>query len=263
MKIAAIQHDICWEDPAATFEHLRPFVGTAVAAGARLAVVTEMFATGFSMAAERVAEPPDGPSTMFLRDQARAHGIWLAGSIPTRDAALDRPVNRLVLAAPDGTMQRYDKIHPFSYGGEHEVYGAGTRFLTVDVEGTRCSFFVCYDLRFADEFWAVAPGTDCYVVPANWPAARRHAWRTLLPARAVENQAYVVGVNRVGADGNGVAHAGDSMIVDPLGATLASASHTETVLVADVDPGNVAAVRDRFPFLQDRRSATGSAAAAD
>ena len=122
------------------------------------------------------------------------------------------------------------------------------------VEGLRLGLFVCYDLRFADEFWAVAPATDCYVVVANWPAARRHHWRSLLVARAIENQAYVVGVNRVGVDGNGLEHAGDSMIVDPLGEVLASAAGGETVLVADVDPAVVAGVRARFPFLADRRA---------
>jgi omega-amidase len=253
VKVAALQHDICWEDPAATTAHLEPMIAGAAATGARLVVLTEMYSTGFTMAPERVAEPPDGPSTTFLADQAVAHGVWLAASVPTVDPALPRPVNRLVLAGPDGRQRHYDKIHPFSYGGEHEHYAAGTAFLTVDVEGLRVSCFVCYDLRFADEFWALARDTDCYLVVANWPAARRHHWRSLLIARAIENQAYVVGVNRVGADGNGVPHAGDSMVVDPLGETLAAGAGTEAVLVADVDPGVVATVRARFPFLADRR----------
>jgi predicted amidohydrolase len=228
-------------------------IAGAAASGARLVVLTEMFATGFSMAAAQTAEPPDGPSAAFLRDQAMTHGVWLTASIPTQDPARDKPVNRLVLAGPDGTARHYDKIHPFTYCGEHEVYGAGSSFLTVDVEGLRCSFFVCYDLRFADEFWALATTTDCYVVVANWPAARRVHWRALLPARAIENQAFVIGVNRVGDDGNGVAHAGDSMIVDPLGEVLASAAGAEAVLVADVDPSRVTTARARYPFLQDRR----------
>jgi predicted amidohydrolase len=125
----------------------------------------------------------------------------------------------------------------------------------VAVRDVRVSPFVCYDLRFADEFWAVAPRTDCYLVVANWPASRRHHWRSLLVARAIENQAYVVGVNRVGVDGNGLAYAGDSMIVDPLGEVLASASEIETIVMADIDPAVVADVRARFPFLADRRSA--------
>jgi predicted amidohydrolase len=112
--------------------------------------------------------------------------------------------------------------------------------------------FVCYDLRFADEMWALAHDTDCYVLVANWPESRRHHWRTLLVARAIENQAYVVGVNRVG-EGDGIAYVGDSRIVDPSGEILASAARTEALVVADVDPAEVARVRERFPFLADRR----------
>jgi predicted amidohydrolase len=254
VKVAAVQHDICWEEPAATTAHLAPMIAGAAAAGARLVVLTEMYSTGFTMAAERVAEAPEGPSTAFLVDQAGRHGVWVAASVPTADPALARPVNRFVLAGPDGRQHHYDKIHPFSYAGEHEHYVAGTSFLTVDVGGLRVSCFVCYDLRFADEFWALADGTDCYVVVANWPAARRHHWRALLTARAIENQAYAVGVNRVGADGAGVVHMGDSMIVDPLGEVLASGAGSEAILVADVDPAVVADVRARFPFLADRRA---------
>jgi predicted amidohydrolase len=254
VKVAAVQHDICWEAPDETAAHVTPMIAAAAAAGARLVVLTEMFATGFSMASERIAQPPDGPSSTFLVDQAAAHDVWVMASVPTTDPALPRPVNRLVVAGPRGERYQYDKIHPFSFAGEHEHYAAGTSFLTMDIDGVRVSAFVCYDLRFADEFWAVAGATDCYVVVANWPAARRHHWRSLLMARAIENQAYVVGVNRVGVDGAGIDYAGDSMIVDPLGEVLASAAGGETVLVADVDPGVVAGVRARFPFLADRRS---------
>jgi predicted amidohydrolase len=253
VKVAAVQHDICWEDPEATFARVAPMIGGAARDGARLVVLTEMFSTGFTMASERVAEKPDGPSTAFLVEQAATRGVWTCGSVPTADPELPRPVNRLVLAGPDGELYRYDKIHPFSFAGEHEHYVAGDALLTVDVEGLRVSPFVCYDLRFADEFWDLAERTDCYVVVANWPAARRHHWRSLLTARAIENQAYVVGVNRVGKDGGGLDHAGDSMIVDPLGETLAAAARVETTLVADVDSAVVAAVRARFPFLPDRR----------
>jgi predicted amidohydrolase len=161
-----------------------------------------------------------------------------------------------VLAGPDGSVHRYAKIHPFSYAGEHEHYAAGTRHLTVRIGDLRVTPFVCYDLRFADEFWAVAGDTDLYVVPANWPRPRREHWRALLRARAIENQAYVVGVNRVGDAPDGerlIVHVGDSAIVDPMGTVLAEASQVETVLVADVEPGRVRAVRQRFPFLADRR----------
>ena len=252
MKVAAVQHDVVWEDGPATTARLEPQVAAAAAAGARLVVLTEMFPTGFSMQPEAVAEPEDGPTTGWLRNQAAALGVWLAGSVPIRPAAGGRPVNRFLLAGPDGELEHYDKIHPFTYSGEQEHYAAGTRRVTFAVEGVRVTPFVCYDLRFADEFWAEAPGTDCYVVVANWPAARRAHWQALLVARAIENQAYVVGVNRVG-EGGGLGYAGDSRIVDPLGEVLAAGAGGETILLAEVDPAVVAETRKRYPFLADRR----------
>ena len=257
MKVAAVQHDICWEAPAETMARVAPLVRAAASAGAELVALTEMYSTGFTMASDRVAEEPGGPSATCLAQLAAELGVWMAASIPTADPSRSRPVNRLVLAGPHGEHHQYDKLHPFSFAGEHDHYAAGTRLVTLDVGGIRLSPFVCYDLRFADEFWALAPGTDCYLVVANWPASRRHHWRSLLVARAIENQAYVVGVNRVGVDGNGLAYAGDSMIVDPLGEVLASASEVETVVMATVEPTLVAEVRARFPFMADRRTPAG------
>ncbi len=252
MIVAGIQHDIVWEEPGENFARLGPMIAEVAARGARLVVLTEMFATGFSMKTEKTAEPPDGPSAQFLADQAVRNGVWLCASVPERADPYRAPFNQLILAAPDGVTHRYAKIHPFTFGREHDHYSAGSNFLTVDVEGTRCSFFVCYDLRFADEFWKLAAQTDCFVVPANWPAARREHWTTLLRARAIENQAYVVGVNRVGAGGR-LHYCGDSMIVDPFGEVVAQAGDGEAIVTADVDPDRVAAVRAEYPFLQDRR----------
>jgi predicted amidohydrolase len=251
MKIAAVQHDIAWEDGESTRKRLVPLIAQAAAADARLISVTEMFATGFSMHPERIAEEPGGPNETFLVDQAREHGTWLAGSI-AQWGPNGRAQNVAVLAAPDGTVHRYAKIHPFGYAGEAEHYEAGSQFLTVDVEGLRTSVFVCYDLRFADEFWALAHDTDLYLVVANWPEPRREHWRTLLRARAIENQAYVLGVNRVGTVKD-LNHTGDSAIIDPLGQTLSEASIGEAVLVADVSAEQVARVREKLPFLRDRR----------
>jgi predicted amidohydrolase len=251
VKVAAIQHDIEWEDGAATRKRITPLIAQAAAAGARLIALTEMYATGFSMHPERTAEDEGGPNERFLVEQAAEHNAWLVGSIAQR-AANGKPRNVAVLAGPDRTVHRYAKIHPFSYAHEHEHYDAGSEFVTVDVEGLRTTLFVCYDLRFADEFWAVAPDTDLYVVVANWPEPRREHWRTLLRARAIENQAYVLGVNRVGAVGE-LNHVGDSAIIDPLGRPLAEASLVETVLVADVSAQQVAHIRAALPFLPDRR----------
>jgi len=252
VRVAGIQHDIVWEDRDANFTRLAPMIAGAAASGARLVVLTEMFSTGFSMAVDRVGELPGGPSSAFLVDQARAHGVWVCGTIPERPSVEARPFNQLVLAAPDGTTHRYAKIHPFGYGAEPEHYAAGDAFLTVEIEGVRCSFFVCYDLRFADEFWALALETDCYVVPASWPRQRAAHWKGLLPARAIENQAYVVGVNRVGT-GGGLTYVGDSVILDPLGEIVAAAGDGECVITGDVDQARIREVRERYPFLRDRR----------
>lgn len=252
MKVGAIQHDIVWEDPSANFARLAPMIEAAAADGARLVVLSEMFATGFSMHTDRIAEPSDGPSARFLAEQARANAVWVCGSVPEQAPGDDRPSNCLVLAGP-GEEYRYHKIHPFTFAGEHDRYVAGSDHVTVTVDEVRISLFVCYDLRFADEFWTLAPHTDAYVVVANWPAARRDHWRTLLRARAIENQAYVVGVNRVGRGGR-LDYAGDSAIIGPFGESLAEAADTETTLVAELDPKVVATTRARYPFLADRRS---------
>ena len=252
MRIAAVQHDIVWEDRDANFARLAPQVARAVGAGAELVLLTETFSTGFSMT-PGIGEPEDGPSAAFLRAQAAQHGVWVGGSCPEIALGDDLPFNSFVLAGPDGTTHRYRKLHPFTHGGEHERFRAGDGPVTVTVGGVRITPFICYDLRFADVFWRAAPDTDLYVVVANWPAARRLHWQTLLQARAIENQAYVVGCNRVGTAGDGTEHAGDSRIVDPMGELLATASGVETLVIADVDPAVVAATRDRLRFLPDRR----------
>jgi predicted amidohydrolase len=251
VKVAGIQHDISWEDPSGTRKLVAPMIAAAAAADARIICLTEMYATGFSMRPERVAEDEGGPNEQFLLEQASQHNAWLIASI-AQWGSDGRARNNAILASPDGRTYRYAKIHPFTYSGEHEHYAAGDQFLTVDIDGLRVSAFVCYDLRFADEFWARASETDLYVVPANWPQARRDHWRTLLRARAIENEAYVLGVNRVGTVKN-LVYSGDSVIIDPLGRRLAEATVTPGVIVADVDAAEVTRVRAEFPFLDDRR----------
>jgi len=257
LRVAAIQHDIVWNDRDANFVHLAPMIAGAAASGAGLVLLTETFSTGFGFDdPDFESEQTGGPSSRFLVDQAREHGVWVGGSCPEvhPDAPADdqRPSNCFVLAGPDGTEHRYRKIHPFSHAGEERFVRAGTELVTVDVAGFRASLFVCYDLRFADEFWQVAPDTDLYLVPANWPEKRRHHWTTLLQARAIENQAYVVGVNRVGSGGK-LDYSGDSRIVDPFGELLATASQTESILLADLSTDRVEDTRSHFRFMQDRR----------
>lgn len=254
VKVAAIQHDIVWLDRDANFARLEPMIREAAGAGARLVVLAEMFSTGFAMGdewASRLAEPRDGVSSQFLVSVARAYGVWVAGSCPEQAAGSTLPANTLVIAAPNGDVHRYEKIHPFTYGGEHKYFRAGSGHLTIDIEGVAVSAFVCYDLRFADHFWALADSTDLFIVPANWPASRAAHWTTLLNARAIENQSYVLGVNRVGAGGS-LQYGGGSRIVAPFGECLAEADDAETILYSDVTHERVVETRDRFPFLRDR-----------
>ena len=250
MRIAAVQHDIVWEDRDANFARLQPLVAGAAGLGAEIVLLTETFSTGFSMT-PGIGEPEDGPSARFLAASAAEHGVWVAGTCPEIAEGEELPYNSFVLAGPDGTTHRYRKLHPFA--GERDRFRSGVGPVTVHVGDLRVTPFICYDLRFADVFWRAAPETDVYLVPANWPAPRRLHWQALLQARAIENQAYVVGCNRVGTAGDGTEHAGDSRIVSPMGELLGTAAGVETVLLADVDPAEVKATRERFRFLADRR----------
>ena len=256
LDVAAIQHDIAWEDRDRTLAGLEPRLASAAAGGASMAVLPETFAVGFSMRTDLTGEPPEGPTVTWMGEQARAHGLWVAGSVAERAAEGRRPHNVLVFAGPRGERHRYAKRNLFRYGREDEGFEAGSEAVTFEIEGVRISPVVCYDLRFADELWRQGPDTDCFVVVANWPVQRHAHWRALLVARAIENQCYVVGVNRVGTAGDGTAHIGGSCILDPRGRLLADAAplgEVETTLHATVDPAEVAAVRRRYPFLDDRR----------
>jgi predicted amidohydrolase len=242
--------DLAWEDVAENHRHAADLLSEAKKGGGRLAILPEMFSTGFSMDAARIAQPPGGPSETFLREQARELDLWILASVPERGEPAPR--NMAMLVSPGGEVVRYAKIHPFSYAGEDRIYTAGDRVVTAEVEGVRVTPLVCYDLRFPEPFRTAAAETDLFVVVANWPDPRREHWRTLLRARAIENQAYVVGVNRAG-EGDRLRYAGDSAAIAPLGETLVEADAREQVLFADVDPEVVKKLRARFPALSDRR----------
>jgi omega-amidase len=250
VKIALLQSDIAWEDVSENHRRADRLLAEAAAGGARLAILPEMFSTGFSMDSRRISQPPGGASETFLREQAKNRDLWILASIPESGEPAAR--NMALLVSPKGSVTRYAKIHPFSFAGEHEHYAAGDRVVTAEVEGLRVTPFVCYDLRFPEAFRAAAADTDFFAVVANWPDERREHWRTLLRARAIENQAYVAGVNRVG-DGGRLHYAGDSAAVSPLGETLAEGDDRERVLFADIDPSVVTRLRSRFPALMDRR----------
>jgi predicted amidohydrolase len=248
VRLAAIQHDIVWESRDATLAQVgRMLEGV----DADLIVLPEMFAVGFTMTRD-VAEPPDGPTTQWLVDAAASSGAHVGGSIPVVLEGADRPSNVFTVAAPDGTIHRYAKQHPFSYANEDQHYAPGDEHVIVEVCGVRTALTVCYDLRFVESYWPIAADVDLYLCVASWPSPRREHWKTLLRARAIENQAYVCGVNRVGS-GGGLDYRGDSCIVDPLGEVLVTATDAQTLLTADIDAANVAKVRADLPFMQDRR----------
>ncbi|HKF41710.1 MAG TPA: carbon-nitrogen family hydrolase [Thermoanaerobaculia bacterium] len=250
MRVALLQTDIAWEDVAENHRRAEKLLAEAEAGGARLAILPEMFSTGFSMDSRRIAQPPGGESETFLREQAAKRNLWVLASIPERGEP--SPRNMALLVSPPGSVTRYAKIHPFSFAGEHEHYTGGDRVVTAQVEDLRVTPFVCYDLRFPEPFRAAAPDTDLFVVVANWPDERREHWRTLLRARAIENQAFVAGVNRVG-DGGRLHYAGDSAGVSPLGETLVEGDDRQRVVFFEADPAAVTKLRARFPALKDRR----------
>lgn len=253
MRIVAVQPDIAWEDKAENFARVRAqLAGQAIEPGA-LIVLPEMFATGFSMNVAGIAEPPDGPTHVFLAELAQEHSATVVGGVVTR-AADGRGLNQAVVFDPAGKLlARYSKIHPFSFAGETNHYAGGSQVLTFPWQGFSASVLVCYDLRFPEVFrHATRQGAELLIVIANWPEARDSHWRALLPARAIENQCYLVGVNRVGDDPQ-VHYAGHSQVLDPKGQTLAMAGCEPEIISAVVDRQLLLDYRQKFPALADIR----------
>jgi predicted amidohydrolase len=252
--VAGLQFDIAWESPDENFARTAALAEQAVAGEARLLVLPEMFATGFSMNAAAIT-PYAGRIRDFLRDLARQHGVWVLGGYGEPGEVDGRARNACALFDPQGDEQlRYHKIHPFTLAKENEHYDGGSTLSTVEIEGVRMTPLICYDLRFPEPFRAAADRTDLFCVIANWPTQRREAWRTLLRARAIENQCYVIGVNRVG-DAKGHVHSGDSALVDALGETVVEKRDDAALLLGEVDAARVGATRRVFSFLADRRPA--------
>lgn len=243
VKLYAIQSELAWQDAAANraqFE--RKF---ADCRDADVIVLPEMFTTGFSMASESIAEAADGDSSHWLLRQAAELNSVITGSVAVREG--DKYFNRMFWASPDGELRYYDKRHLFRMAREQEHYSAGRERVVVAWRGLRFCLQICYDLRFP-VFSRNRDDYDVLIYVANWPARRRHAWRSLLPARAIENQAFVVGLNRVGRDGNGHDYSGDSVIYDYLGMPLAElAEHEEGILQAELDIEAQQAFRKSFP----------------
>lgn len=247
LTLALVQADLAWENVDDNLARMDRHL--AAVQGARVVVLPEMFTTGFSMNAPAVAETMDGKGVRWLRETARRLHADVVASLAIADGG--RYFNRLVWARRDGGLQHYDKKHLFSFAGEHQHYSPGRDPLVVDVDGWRIATFICYDLRFP--VWSRNLGTryDAALYVANWPQRRAAHWKALLPARAIENQSYVVGLNRVGADGNGLAYSGDSLAIDPYGETLWKAQDGVEVRAVTLSRARLDEVRSQFPFLQD------------
>lgn len=247
IELALIQTTLAWHDPAANREHFQAVLEQA--RGADLVILPEMFTTGFSMESAELAEPEDGPSSIWLREQAQGIGAVICGSLIIQ-AADGSYRNRLLWARPDGSFAYYDKRHLFRMAGEHKHYSAGDQQVVFDLKGWRVRPLICYDLRFP--VWSRdAGGTDLLLYTANWPGARRQHWNRLLPARAIENLCYVAAVNRVGEDGKGHGYTGDSQVLDFQGEALLTAGEDDGVFRTQLSSEALNAYRERFPAYLD------------
>ena len=250
LRVTLVQQPLVWGEPAANRGHFGALLGP-LAGSTDLVVLPETFTTGFSMEVERLGEPAGGPTAAWLSDMAQELDAAITGSVITSEGG--RYYNRLLWAEPGGApLRAYDKRHLFRMGREHQHFTPGTSPWTVAWRGFSICPLVCYDLRFP-VFSRRRAGLDyeLLIYVANWPAPRALAWRTLLKARAIENQAYVVGVNRVGPDGHGIAHAGDSAAIDPLGAALAELGAEPAVVSVVLDGQRLHAFREKFPAHLD------------
>jgi len=247
LQLALIQTTLVWQDASANRDHFARLLEQA--RGADLIVLPEIFSTGFSMDSAALAEPEDGPTTQWLHRQTQDLGAVVCGSLIIQ-AADGSYRNRLLWARPDGSLAHYDKRHLFRMAGEHKHYSAGEQQVVLEVKGWRVRPLICYDLRFP--VWSRdAGGTDLLLYTANWPAARRHHWNRLLPARAIENLCYVAAVNRVGEDGKGYAYSGDSQVLDFQGGSLLAAEAADGVFRVTLKATELAAYRQRFPAYLD------------
>ena len=249
LRVALVQTDIVWEDKARNRERCAQVLEQ-LAGRCDLAVLPEMFTTGFSMRAEELSEPVSGPTVEALVAWARRYRMALAGSFMAREG--ERCYNRGFIVTPDGEAHYYDKRHLFRMGEEGRHFAAGNRHLIVNYRGWNIALQVCYDLRFPVWCRNVNNGYDLLLVVANWPQSRGYAWRSLLIARAIENAAYVCGVNRTGKDSTSMVYRGDTMAVGVKGEILAEAEpFTEQVVEVELDLSKVRRFREKFPVWKD------------
>jgi omega-amidase len=265
LSITTIQSGLAWENREANLEMFGNKI-RGLGGKKEIVILPEMFSTGFSMNPSLLAETMDGPTIQWMRVVSSSHKIILTGSIIIEENGAY--FNRLIWMLPNGNYGYYDKRHLFAYAGEDKYYTPGNKRLIASVKGWKVNLQICYDLRFpvwarqSDSSFDQVPLSpdqrknkgveyDLLVYVANWPEKRIQAWKTLLQARAIENQCYVVGVNRVGNDGNNIYHSGDSMVIDPLGEVLYSKSHEEDIHTIQLDKTKLDDLRTKLPFLND------------
>ncbi len=254
VNVIAIQFDIAWENKAANFKKVRDLLGQAKPASDSLVVLPEMFATGFTMNTKTMAEAYGGETETFLAGCSQSFGVWIVAGVPMRNGhGISR--NKALVFSPEGKLAAYySKMRPFTLGGEADHYTAGKGPIVFQWGECMVSPFVCYDLRFPEIFRQAAAQSkpQLYTVIASWPEKRIHHWVRLLQARAIENQAYVVGANRVGKDPY-YNYPGRSIIVDPNGEIIADAGDQETIIHATLDLAMLAKYRAGLPFLADMK----------
>ena len=249
MRIIGCQYSITWESPEANFESVNQLLEGSEFETESLIILPEMFATGFSMNVDRIADDP--LIKPFLGALALKYRSWIIAGYVTRSPD-GRGSNQALIYSPEGTqMGSYDKIHPFSFGGEDKVYAPGETVHVFEVGDFRICPFVCYDLRFPEIFrTATRMGANTFVVIANWPSPRTAHWTALLRARAIENQAFVVGVNRTGKDPK-VSYSGQSIVFNPLGEIISEQDESTSTLDATLEMVELEEWRKKFPALQD------------
>lgn len=255
LNVTLVQGATRWHDAPANREYYGS-LARRVAGQSDLIVLPETLLSGFSNDTRASAEDMDGEGLAWMRALASEVNAVITGSLAIREG--DKVYNRLIWARPDGSYAQYDKRHLFRMAGEHTRYGGGSQRLIVELKGWRILPQVCYDLRFPvwlrNRRLASATGGmdyDLALFVANWPAPRRQPWRTLLRARAIENLAYVIGVNRVGVDGNDLPYAGDSAVIDPVGEPLIELGSQEQIATVAVDPTTLLQHRECFPAWMD------------
>ncbi len=250
LHFTLIQSNLHWEDKAANLQMFEEKINR-IPGPVGIVVLPEMFSTGFSMNPSVLSEGMDGETVHWMKRIAAEKKIIVTGSIIIKEG--DEYYNRLIWMQPDGKFGSYDKRHLFSYGGEDKEFSPGTKRFIAQVNGWKICTMICYDLRFP--VWSRLSKENEYDVllyVANWPSKRISAWKALLVARAIENQCYVVAVNRTGSDGTGLLYSGESCVISPLGEMLYTKADEEDMFTIRLEKDLVNQARDIFPFQRDK-----------